>query len=126
VFATEAIPEGAVLFSVPKALCVGVGCGDPEVDDQSPLVSSLLSLRSDPLWADRLAPLFAEAEGGSSCAFCWDPADLPLLAGTELEAVVAAKLARVKEEAERLGVEVGLYTQLCGVAISHQNPWWDR
>ena len=131
-YAKEDIKEGTIVFRIPKTLCYGVGLGAPESDSQVALVTSLLKDQSTKQWKTRLQMLIREAANNEcTVAFCWPAADLKLLNGTDLERVVAAKLQRLHTEygeadLEEQGVSFEYYKQLCGVALSHVNPWWDR
>ena len=66
------------------------------------------------------------------CPWTWNAKDRALLQGTELEAVVQLKVARL--DAERRLVEEELsekvsrrtYAHACAIVASHANPWFGR
>ena len=122
VFATKNIKAEEILFRVPRRLCFGVGLGDPEVDSQKSVVKEVNRLTHDRFWSVRLGAL-------SSCdaPFLWSLEARGLLKGTDLQAVVEAKVKRTEGEwkAGSTGSEsVEEYKRQCAAVLSHANPWF--
>ena len=126
--ATKPLTKGEVLFVTPKSACLvsRKDRGDTQRRAATKLIKEARK-KSRSRWRPFLRTLKP-----APCPWTWNAKDRALLQGTELEAVVQLKVARL--DAERRLVEEVLkervsrrtYAHACAIVASHANPWFGR
>ena len=126
--ATKPLTKGEVLFVAPRSACLVSrrDRGDTQRRAATKLIKEARK-KSRSRWRPFLRTLKP-----APCPWTWNAKDRSLLQGTELEAVVQLKVARL--DAERRLVEEELsekvsrrtYAQACAIVASHANPWFGR
>ena len=122
--ATKPLTKGEVLFVAPRSACLVSrrDRGDTQRRAATKLIKEARK-KSRSRWRPFLRTLKP-----APCPWTWSASDRALLQGTELEAVVQLKVARL--DAERRLVEEVLkervsrrtYAHACAIVASHANP----
>eukprot|EP00516_Mucochytrium_quahogii_P003619 CAMPEP_0203762282 /NCGR_PEP_ID=MMETSP0098-20131031/15207_1 /ASSEMBLY_ACC=CAM_ASM_000208 /TAXON_ID=96639 /ORGANISM=" , Strain NY0313808BC1" /LENGTH=451 /DNA_ID=CAMNT_0050656637 /DNA_START=195 /DNA_END=1550 /DNA_ORIENTATION=- len=125
------IEEGDELFRIPRTACFGACTGEDknedaeEVDSQKDIAMALLKeikLGYESQWAPFVATL-PHYETYSDLPWLWEDWE-DKTKGTELYEACKSKRERLKQEQKEIDADT--YRRLCGVVISHLNPFFGR